>query len=447
MDTPSPAPGPARTVDLIVYPGHLVPVEPAGAVLEHHALVVDGGRIVGLMPASQARASFDARETLELPQHVVLPGLVNLHTHAAMSLLRGLADDLPLMDWLQHHIWPAENAQVSRQFCLDGVRLAAAEFIRGGVTTVNDMYFFPDASADAFSDAGMRAVVSLIVLDFPSPWAGSADEYIEKGLAVHDRVRQMARIGSVFGPHAPYTVSDRPLEKIRAYADELGIGIHMHVHETAFEVAEAVARSGRRPWQRLKDLGLLGPDFIAVHMTQLSDDEIAQAAEFGVHVAHCPESNLKLASGFCPVHRLLRAGVNVGIGTDGAASNNDLDLLGEARTAALLAKGVSGDASALPAAAALHAVTLGGARALGLDAEIGSLVAGKSADFIALELSAPHLTPCYDVISHLIYAAGRGDVSEVFVAGRALMRGRRLLTLDEPEVLSKAREWRRKIRP
>lgn len=440
----SPAP---QAIDLLVIPAALVPVEPAGCVLEGYALAVDAGRILAVLPAAEARARYAPRETRELPNHVVLPGLVNLHTHAAMSLLRGLADDLPLMDWLQNHIWPAEGAHVSRAFCLDGVTLSAAEFIRGGVTCANDMYFFPDASADAFTAAGMRAVVNLILIDFPTAWASNADEYFAKGIAVHDAVRGNPLLRTIFAPHAPYTVSDAPLRRARAYADELGIGIHMHVHETAFEVQDAVAKTGQRPWQRLKDLGLLGPDFVAVHMTQLTEAEIAEAAAFGVHIAHCPESNLKLASGFCPVAKLLAAAVNVGIGTDGAASNNDLDLLGETRTAALLAKAVAGDAQAFGAAQALHAATLGGAKALGLDAEIGSLVAGKSADFIAIVLAAPHLSPSYNLISHLVYAAGRGDVTDTYVAGRALMRERRLLTVDEDAAIAKATEWRNKIKP
>lgn len=435
------------SIDLLVLPEAIVPIEPAGVVLHGHALAVDAGRILGVLPQAEARARFQPRECLELPGRVLMPGLVNLHTHAAMSLLRGLADDLPLMDWLQQHIWPAEGAHVSRAFCVDGVRLAAAELIRGGVTCAHDMYFFPDATAEALAGAGMRAVVGLIVIDFPTPWASGADECFAKGLAVHDALKGNPLVTTAFAPHAPYTVGDAALTRIRTLATEINIGVHMHVHETAFEVAEAVKHSGQRPWQRLKDLGLLGPDFVAVHMTQLTDAEIDEAAELRVHVAHCPESNLKLASGFCPVHKLLRAGVNLGIGTDGAASNNDLDLLGEMRTAALLAKGVSGDAQAFSAAQALHAVTLGGARALGLDADIGSLQPGKAADFIAIDMGAAHLAPCYHLISHLVYAAGRGDVSDVFVAGKPLMRERRLLTLDEPEVLAKAAQWRGRIRP
>jgi len=436
-----------QTVDLLVTPRWLIPIEPEGLVLEDHALVVDAGRIVAVLPRTEAQARYAPAQTVNLPSHALMPGLVNLHTHSAMSLLRGIADDLPLMDWLQNHIWPAEGAHVSAAFCEDGVRLACAEMIRGGTTCFNDMYFFPDATARVAQQAGMRATVGLIVFDFPSAWGSGPDDYIHKGLELHDALRDAPLVRTIFAPHAPYTVGDEPLLKIRRYANELGIGVHMHVHETAHEVETAVAATGKRPWQRLKELELLGPDFVAVHMTQLSDEEIAEAAQYGVHVAHCPESNLKLASGFCPVHKLTQAGVNVGIGTDGAASNNDLDLFGELRTAALLAKGVSGDTRALAAPAALRAATLGGACALGLENEIGSLVAGKSADFIAIDLSAAATQPVYNVLSHLAYAVGRDQVSDVWVAGRPLLRERQLLTLDEIAVIAKAGEWQQKIRP
>jgi 5-methylthioadenosine/S-adenosylhomocysteine deaminase len=435
-----------QDADLIVLPRWLVPVEPAGAVLEDHALVVRAGRIADVLPAARAQQAWRARETLTLPRHVLLPGLVNSHTHAAMTLLRGLADDLPLMDWLQNHIWPAEGQHVSAAFCEDGVRLACAELIRGGTTCFNDMYMFPDVTAKVASAAGLRSAVGLIVLDFPTAWA-QPGEYIHKGLELHDQLKGEPLVRTVFAPHAPYTVSDGPLLEVRKYAAELGIPVHMHVHETAGEVDMAVQATGKRPWQRLKDLGLVGPDFIAVHMTQLTDAEIADCAQHGVTVAHCPESNLKLASGFCPVDKLLKAGVNVALGTDGAASNNDLDLLGEMRTAALLAKGVANDARALPAAAALHMATLAGARALGLDAEIGSLEAGKAADFIALDLGEAGAQPVYNAISQIVYAGARHNVTDVFVAGRALMRERRLLTVDEATAVGNAQAWRGKIRP
>ncbi len=433
-------------VDLLVIPGHIVPIEPAGLALQDHALVVDHGRIVDLLPASDARKRYRARQTLDLPTHALMPGLVNLHTHSAMSLLRGFADDLSLMDWLHNHMWPAEGAHVGHAFCEDGVKLAMAEMIRGGQTCFNDMYFFPEATARAAIDAGMRAGVGLIVFDFPTAWA-QPGEYIHKGLALHDQLHGQPLIKTLFAPHAPYTVSDGPMREIRKFANELGIGICIHLHETADEVEQAIAQSGKRPWQRLRELDLLGPDLIAVHMTQLSDEEIAQAAHYGVHVAHCPESNLKLASGFCPVHKLQRAGVNVGLGTDGAASNNDLDLFGELRTAGLLAKAVAGDASALPAARALEMATLGGARALCWDEEIGSLRIGKSADFIAVDLSAFNTQPLYNVISHLAYAVNSRQVDYAWVAGRALLVQGRLQTLVEDEILANATQWRRRIKP
>ena len=434
-----------QTIDLLVVPRWLVPVEPDRVVMEEHALAIDGGRIVDVMPLAFARQAFAPRSVIDLPHHAVMPGLVNAHTHAAMSLLRGLSDDLALMDWLQHHIWPAEAAHVGYSFCADGVRLAAAEMIRGGTTCFNDMYFFPDATAAVAVEAGLRATVGLIVIDFPTAWAQNWEEYIHRGLQVHDRLRGEPLVRAVFAPHAPYTVSDAPLRRLRALADELAIGVHMHVHETAGEIERAVAQQGQRPWQRLRELDLLAPGFIAVHMTQLQEREIAEAAALGVSVAHCPESNLKLASGFCPTAALLAAGVNVAIGTDGAASNNDLDLLGEMRTAALLAKGVSGDPRAIPAATALRMATLNGARALGLEEQIGSLVPGKSADFIAVDLARPATQPLYNVLSQLVYAAGRDQVTDVYVAGRALMREGKLLTLDEAATLQRAAQWQARI--
>ncbi|HXG27733.1 MAG TPA: TRZ/ATZ family hydrolase [Nevskiales bacterium] len=435
-------PGP---VDCLIHARWIVPVEPDGAVLDHHSLAIRGGRIVGLAPHTEAEKLYPAAETVELPRHALLPGLVNAHTHAAMSLMRGLADDLPLMDWLQGHIWPAEAKHVSVEFCRDGVQLAVAEMLKGGITCFNDMYFFPDVSAQVAAAAGMRACVGLILLDFPSVWAQGPDEYLDKAAAVHDAWRGHPLVRTAFGPHAPYTVSDGPLARMRVLADELDIPIQMHVHETAFEVEQAQAQAGRRPLARLHALGLLSPALMAVHMTQLTDDEIRLCADSGVNVVHCPESNLKLASGFCPVGKLLAAGVNVALGTDGAASNNDLDLLGEMRTAALLAKAVAGDASALPAHTALRMATLNGARALGLAEEIGSLEVNKWADLCAIELGGIETEPLYHVLSQLVYAASRHQVSDVWVAGRRLLHERRLTTLDETALLARAREWQARI--
>ena len=432
-------------IDSLLHARWIVPVEPEGKVLEHHALAIRDGRIEALLPSAEAESRYRAEQTLRLDNHVLIPGLVNTHTHAAMSLMRGLADDLPLMTWLLEHIWPAEKANVSADFVHDGTLLACAEMIRSGTTCFNDMYFFPEETARAVDQAGMRAVMGLIVIDFPSAWAQDADDYLHKGLALHDELRGHARIRTAFAPHAPYSVADAPLQRIVTLAEELDLPVHMHVHETAAEVAQSLKDHGKRPLERLDDLGLLGPRLVAVHMTQLTEAEIAHCAERGVHVIHCPESNLKLASGFCPVARLRDAGINVALGTDGAASNNDLDMLGEMHTAALLGKGVAGDASALPAHAVLRMATLDGARALGLDEETGSLVPGKSADLTAVRLDDIETTPVYHPLSQLVYAAGREQVTDVWVAGRQLLREGELTTLDRGELLDRAEAWRGKL--
>jgi 5-methylthioadenosine/S-adenosylhomocysteine deaminase len=435
-----------QTIDSLIHARWIVPVEPDGTIYEQHSLAVNEGRILEILPAQQARAAYRATVEHDLDQHLLIPGLVNAHTHAAMTLLRGIADDLPLDEWLHRHIWPAESRWVNEEFVHDGTQLAIAEMLRSGTTCFNDMYFFPDVTARVAAHSGIRACVGLIVLDFPTVWAQDADEYISKGLAIHDRYRGDPLVSTLFAPHAPYTVSDRPLEHIRVLADELDIGIHMHVHETADEVDKAVEQTGRRPLARLQELGVASPALLAVHMTQLTTDEISQYAASGGHIVHCPESNMKLASGFAPVAELSRAGVNVALGTDGAASNNDLDMLGEMRSAALLGKAVSGDASALPAAAVLRMATLNGAQALGLGEHTGSLTPGKWADLAAIDMNALESRPLYDPVSQLVYACSREQVTDVWVAGQHLLKERRLTTLDDNEILDKVENWQTKIR-
>ncbi|MGI8738157.1 MAG: TRZ/ATZ family hydrolase [Gammaproteobacteria bacterium] len=434
-----------QTIDSLINARWVVPVE-QDTVLEHHAVAVDQGRIVDILPTSDADHRYQARYTHRFDGHALIPGLINTHTHAAMSLFRGLADDLPLMIWLKEHIWPAESRWVNEAFVYDGTTLAAAEMLRGGVTCFNDMYFFPEVAARAAVTVGMRACVGLIVIDFPTVYAVNADEYISRALAVHDEYKGDALITTAFAPHAPYTVSDNALRRVRTFADELDIPVHMHVHETADEIGQSIASHGGRPLQRLAGLGLVSPSLLAVHMTQLTDADIEQVAGGGAHVLHCPESNMKLASGFCPVHQLLKAGVNIALGTDGAASNNDLDMFAEMRTAALLAKAVAGDATALPAAAALRMATLNGAIALGLGDQTGSLITGKCADIVAVELDGIEATPLYDPVSQLVYATGRDQVTDVWVAGQQVLEGRRLSNLDEAEVRAKARAWSTRIR-
>ena len=412
----------ARAISVLLTPRWVVPVEPQGAVLTDHVVAVRDGLIEAVLPRAEAEGRFASYERVELLEHALIPGLVNAHTHAAMALMRGLADDLPLMRWLEEHIWPAEAKHVSPEFVRDGTLLACAEMLRGGVTCFNDMYFFPEAALEAALEAGMRASHGLIVIEFPSAYASDPDDYLAKGLALRDRWRDHPLVSFCIAPHAPYTVSDASFRKIASIAAEIDVPVHIHVHETADEVERSLAEHGVRPLARLARLGLLGPGLIAVHAVHLQEDEIALLARHGASVAHCPASNLKLASGFAPVAKLAAAGVNIAIGTDGAASNNRLDMLAETRLAALLAKAVAGDAAALPAHAALQAATLGGARALGLDARIGSIVPGKAADLVAVRYDGLELEPCYDPVSHLVYAAGRSQVSDVWVAGQRQLR-------------------------
>ena len=433
--------------DLLIFPQWLLPVDARDRELRDHAVAVADGRILAVLPAPEARRSITAARVQELPGHVLIPGLVNAHTHAAMTLMRGLADDLPLMTWLHDYIWPTETRRVDPRFVGDGSRLAVLEMLRGGVTCFNDMYFYPEVTAQVAADAGMRALIGMIVVDLPTGYADGADAYIAKGLALHAHYRGHPLIRIGFAPHSPYAVSDAPLERVRTLADELEVPVHIHLHETRDEVVASLRGHGARPLARLEALGLVGPGLVAAHMTQLDDAEIERLAAAGAHVVHCPESNLKLASGFCPVARLLAAGVNVALGTDGAASNNDLDLLAEMRTAALLAKGVAGSAAALPAAAALRMATLNGARALGLEREIGSIEPGKAADLVALDLRDANTQPLYRAVSHLVYAAGRHQVRQVWVQGRQVIRDGAPTSLDQEAVIAAAQGWAQRLAP
>ena len=415
-----------EAIDLLIDARWVIPVNPAGRVLEHHSVAVRDGRILAVQPAAAAHAAYHAAERVELPRHALIPGLVNLHTHASMALMRGLADDMALMQWLQDRIWPAEARHVSPQFVYDGTLLACAEMLRGGITCFNEMYFYPGDAARAALDMGMRAALGLIAIDLPTAYASDAEDYLAKGLDLRDTLREQPLLSFCMAPHAPYTVSDRTFSRLLTLAEELDLPVHMHVHETQDEVARSVAQHGMRPLERLRRLGLVGPNLIAVHAIHLNQEEIALLVQNGCSVAHCPSSNLKFANGFAPVTRMLADGVNVGLGTDGSASNNRLDLFQEMRLAALLAKGLSGDARALPAQRALSMATLDGARALRLDHAIGSIESGKFADLAAVEFNVPDMLPCYDPISHLVYTAGRENVSHVWVAGRLLVENREL---------------------
>lgn len=424
----------------------VVPVVPEGVVLERYSVAVKGGAIEAVLPTPRAIEAYPDYRRVDLPEHVLIPGLVNAHTHAAMTLMRGLADDLALMRWLQEHIWPAEAKHVSAQFVHDGTLLACAEMLRGGVTCFNDMYFFPEAAVEATLEAGMRGSFGMIVLDYPTVYASDPDDYIAKGLALRDRYRDHPMLSFCLAPHAPYTVSDRSFGKIATLAAELDCPVHCHVHETEDEIARSVAEHGVRPLERLRSLGIVGPNLISVHSVHLSADEISLLATHGSSVAHCPTSNLKLASGFAPVAALVAEGVNVGLGTDGAASNNRLDGFQEMRQAALLAKAVARNAEAIPAHTALRLATLGGARALGLDTRIGSIEPGKRADLAAVRLAGPELVPIFDPVSHLVYCAGRGDVTHVWVDGEEKMSDRVLNGMDIPGLDTRAKLWQNALK-
>lgn len=430
--------------DTVIHAGWIVPVIPHGAVLEAHSIVLKNGAIAALLPRAQA-GGISADSVVDLPGHVLLPGLVNCHGHAAMSLLRGYADDKPLMPWLQDHIWPAEAAHVSEEFVADGTELAIAEMLRAGTTTFSDMYFFPNICAATAQRLGLRCQITFPVFDFPTAWGQGADDYINKGLALRDAYKHSELVSVCFGPHAPYTVSEDNLAKIATYAAELDAIVHIHLHETAGEVLAAVEATGERPLDTLHRLGLIGPRTQCVHMTDLGDGDIALLAETGAHVVHCPVSNMKLGSGGCRVRALAAAGVNVALGTDSAASNNGLNLFQEIRSAALLAKLSSLDATALPAAEALAMATINGARAMGLEDRIGSLEVGKQADLIAVDLSGPELQPLYNPLSQLVYACNGSQVSHSWVGGEALLANREFQRIDLGELAARCGRWGSRI--
>ena len=436
----------SQQADLVLEASWIVPVEPAGQVFEDHAVAIRDGAIAALDAREAIGARFTAGERVRLDGHVLVPGFVNAHTHAAMTLFRGLADDLPLETWLGEHIWPAEARFVDEAFVRAGTRLAVAEMLRGGTTCFNDMYFFPDAAGEVAREAGMRAVVGLIVLEAPTVWARDVESCFARGLEVCDAFRGDPLVTTALAPHAPYTVGDAGLERVRDLSEALRLPVHTHVQETAQEVADAVRATGERPLARLARLGLVNERLAAVHMTQLLPSEIEEVARAGASVLHCPESNLKLVSGLCPVAHLAAAGANVGLGTDGAASNNDLDMPGEMRTAALVGKMAAGDAAAVPAAAALRMATLGGARSLGLGDRTGSIEPGKAADLTAFDLRSPDTQPVHDPVSQIVFAATRAHVREVWVAGRRVVRGGELVTIDADEVVREAQAWRERMR-
>jgi len=434
-------------IDAIIAPQWTLMVEPEVRIYENLGLAVNQGRITEIAPVEQLTEKYQADVHHVRPNHVLMPGLVTAHCHAGMTLMRGFADDMPLEQWLSTRIWPAESKLVTPEFVADGTRLGIAEMLLGGITCFADMYYYPDVVAEAALEAGMRASVGMIALEFPTAWAETPDEYISKGLAVHDRYQAEPLISTTFAPHAPYSVSDDTLLRIRKLADELDVPIHTHLHETATEIEQARAQTGRRPLARLAELGLVTSSLIGVHATQLLPEEIEVLGETNANIVHCPRSNLKLASGGCPVDRLRTTGVNVALGTDGAASNNRLDLWSELQLAALLGKHIAEDATAVPAAYALQMATINGARALGIADRTGSLVAGKYADLVCVNLADITQHPVIDPLSQLVYSCQRSQVSDVWIAGDHLVADGRLVRLDQDQIGATADAWAQRLMP
>ena len=429
----------------IISPTWIAPVVPSNLILNNHSLVIEGDHIKALLPNEVALKNFPHAQELRLNSHLITPGFINTHGHAAMALLRGVADDKDMMDWLTNWVWPIESKMVNQRFVYDGTRLAALEMIMAGTTCAAESYFFPEEASKAFVQANLRAQVTIPILKFANAWAGTEKEHISKGLAFLDRIKNNPLISTAFAPHAPYSVTDQCFSQIRIYSEQLDLPVHLHLHETETEVSDSLREHGMRPIERMNKLGILSPSLQAVHMTQLLDDEIELAALTGVQISHCPESNMKLASGVTPIAQLMSKGINVAIGTDGAASNNDLDLLQETRTASLLSKATTSDAKSMSAFTCLEMMTINGARFLGLDDKVGSLERGKLADVTAIDLSHPALQPIYNPISQLIYNSSSRDVSHVWIGGKKVLESRKLLGVNADDVISTAQQWQKRI--
>ncbi|MCE3238115.1 MAG: mtaD [Gammaproteobacteria bacterium] len=434
-----------ESIDHIIQAKWLITCE-NNSVLENHALVIHQGKIKDILPSQLAKERYTAKNTENYSTHALMPGLINTHTHLAMNMFRGLADDLALMNWLNNHIWPAEKKWVSQEFVYDASLFAIAEMIRSGTTYFNDMYFFLQATAEAADISGIRGAIGITVIDFPTAWAATTEEYFSKGLDFYEQYKNHDRITATLAPHAIYTVSDKNLLRVKEFAEKYNLKINMHIHETADEVNQSLAQTKQRPIKRLETLGLLSPQLIAVHMTQINQEDLEILQLTQPHIVHCPQSNMKLASGACPVMTLKKNGLNVALGTDGAASNNDLNMLEEMRVAALMAKHGTSDPENLSAPDVLTMGTLQGAKALGIDHMTGSLTIGKAADFIAINLEAIETLPIYHPVSQIVYSASRSQVTDVWVAGKQLLKNRQLTTLDEKELMKKAHYWGEKIR-
>lgn len=435
-----------KSADHIIHAKWIITCEPENKVLENHALILENNLIKDILPSQDATETYHATHIENYNNHAITPGFINMHTHIAMNLFRGLADDLALMNWLNNYIWPAEKKWLSADFVRDGSQLAIAEMIRNGTTCFNDMYFFPDITGEVVNDAGVRAFLGMSVLDFPTGWAATADEHFEKGLAFFHEYKHHERIRATVAPTGIYAVSDESLLRVKDIAETYDLKISMHIHESIDEVKQSVEKTQQRSIRRLQKMGLISPRLLAVHMCEINEEDMEILQTEKPNIIHCPESNMKLGNAICPVEQMRKRHINVALGTDGAASNNDLDMFGEMRTAALLAKSVNRNPTALTAQEALQLATLNGAKALGIDHITGSITVGKSADFIAINLEEIETLPLYHPTSQIVYAATRNQVTDTWVAGKQLMKNRKLLTLDEQVIKEKANYWAEKIR-
>ena len=432
--------------DLILTANALVSV--TETFTAQNSIAIKEGKIIAIDSFEQLSSQYQCDNVHSLPHHILMPGLINAHGHSAMSLLRGFADDMPLMDWLENKIWPLEQQFVDPEFVFDGSQLAIAEMLRSGTTCFSDMYFFPDACAQAVQQTGIKAQLSFPVFDFPSAWGNGPDDYLSKGEALIQQFSQHSRLSIVPGPHAPYTVSDQVLLDAKQLANRYQTGLQMHLHETEFEVNDAVSSNGIRPIQRLLELGLLDKSFQAVHMTCLNAEDIAICRDTELSIVHCPISNLKLGSGFLPLQAVVKADINIALGTDGAASNNSLNMFNELQTAALIAKGSAKDPSLLPARQAIAMATLYGAKALGLEQSTGSIAVGKDADIIAIDISQLEQQPHFDTLSLLTYSNIGPRVSHSYVQGKCLMQDYQFTAaskLDIDAITARAKYWQDKI--
>ena len=432
-------------IDLLVHAKWVLPMNKVAACLPNHSVAVSRGKIIDILPTQVANKQYSANTYVSKPEHVLMPGFINCHTHTPMTLLRGLADDLPLMEWLEKNIWPTEQAWLGPEFAYDGARLAIAEMIKRGTTCFQEMYFFPEKIAQAICSTGIRARNSMHIMDIKNAWGNNGIENIEKSLALYKANQHNPLMRFSLTPHSVYTVNDNTLKATRDVADEYNLPIQIHCQESQAEISTSLAKHGARPLAHLQQLNFLSSNVMLVHMTQVNNDDIAILKETGAHVIHCPESNMKLASGYCPITRLQSAGINVALGTDSACSNNNLNMMSEIRSAALLAKLMASDAEALPAYQALELATTHAAKAMQWDDEIGQLDIGFSADMITIDMSSLATQPIYHPVSQLVYAASREQVRDVWVAGKRLLDNGKLMTIDEQALKDTTTAWQKKI--